>query len=83
VVGGGRGGRGRGGAGSLPTVELPVSRCGSPRPGSRRGALRARGGDAVFTTVADGHVHLHVRTLLPDDDAALLAALSFAAATRS
>lgn len=70
------------GAGSLPTVELPGFAVRLAAPGIEAGALSARlraAATPVFTTVSDGHVHLHVRTLLPDDDAALLAALSSAA----
>jgi L-seryl-tRNA(Ser) seleniumtransferase len=74
------------GAGSLPTVELPGVALRLAAPGIEAGALAARlrvAPTPVFTTVADGYVHLHVRTLLPDDDAALLAALSAAAAQTS
>ncbi len=66
------------GAGSLPTVELPGFALRLSAPGVEAGALSKRlrlSSTPVFTTVSDGFVHVHVRTLLPDDDAALLSAL--------
>ncbi len=70
------------GAGSLPTVELPgvalrvTSRTMEAGQLARR--LRA-GATPVFATVKDAAVLLHVRTLQPDEDAALCAALAEAA----
>lgn len=71
------------GAGSLPTVELPGLALRVTRPGTEAGALAARlraGPTPVFSTVAEGAVRLHVRTVLPDDEAPLLAALAAACA---
>lgn len=67
------------GAGSLPTVELPGYAVRLVAPAIEAGELarRLRAGDTpVFTTVSDGAVHLHVRTILPEDDDALLRALA-------
>jgi L-seryl-tRNA(Ser) seleniumtransferase len=66
------------GAGSLPTVELPgvAVRLTSAEVEAGELARRLRAGPVpVFTTVADGGVRLHVRTLLPGDEDDVLAAL--------
>jgi L-seryl-tRNA(Ser) seleniumtransferase len=66
------------GAGSLPTVELPgvAVRLTSAEVEAGELARRLRAGAVpVFTTVADGAVRLHVRTLLPGDEDDLLAAV--------
>ena len=66
------------GAGSLPTVELPgfAIRVVSTDVEAGELAKRLRSGTTpVFTTVSDGGVHFHVRTLLAGDDEALLAAI--------
>jgi L-seryl-tRNA(Ser) seleniumtransferase len=71
------------GAGSLPTVELPGWAVRVEARGVEAGELarRLRAGPVpVFTTVHDGAVHLHVRTLLPGDEDDVHAALE--AATR-
>jgi L-seryl-tRNA(Ser) seleniumtransferase len=65
------------GAGSLPTVELPGAavRVGAPGVEAGRLALRLRAAATpVFSTVSDGAVRLHVRTLLPGDEEAVVAA---------
>jgi L-seryl-tRNA(Ser) seleniumtransferase len=71
------------GAGSLPTVELPGVAVRLRGEGVEAGELARRlrsGPRPVFTTVHDGAVHLHVRTLQPaeEDDVvrALVAALA-------
>ena len=67
------------GAGSLPTVELPGYAIRVTAPGIEAGELgkRLRGGAMpIFSTVSDGAVHLHVRTILADEVEALLAAIS-------
>jgi len=67
------------GAGSLPTVELPGYAVRLVAPQIEAGELARRlraGATPVFTTVSDGAVHLHVRTILPEDDDALLRALA-------
>ncbi len=69
------------GAGSLPTVELPgvAVRLASTQLEAGELARRLRAGAVpVFTTVADGAVHLHARTLLPGDDADIARALESA-----
>jgi L-seryl-tRNA(Ser) seleniumtransferase len=74
------------GAGSLPTVELPGAAVRLELVGVEAGeaARRLRAAAVpVFTTVADGAVHLHVRTLLPGDEDAVLAALEGACASAS
>jgi L-seryl-tRNA(Ser) seleniumtransferase len=67
------------GAGSLPTAELPGVALRLRAPGIEAGALakRLRGGPApVFSTVEDGAVHLHLRTILPGEDDLLIAAVA-------
>lgn len=59
------------GAGSLPTVELPGWAVALVAREVEAGELARRLRAApvpVFSTVADGAVHLHVRTLLPGDE---------------
>jgi L-seryl-tRNA(Ser) seleniumtransferase len=70
------------GAGSLPTVELPgaaVRLASSEEAGALARRLRAAP-TPVFTTVKDDAVFLHVRTMRPGDDEAVLAALRAASA---
>jgi L-seryl-tRNA(Ser) seleniumtransferase len=58
------------GAGSLPTVDLPGAavRVVAAQVEAGELARRLRAGPVpVVTTVADGAVHVHVRTLLPGD----------------
>ena len=67
------------GAGSLPTVELPGFALRVTVPGVEAGALAKRlraASTPVFSTVKDGALFLHVRTLLPDDEATLLQAVA-------
>jgi L-seryl-tRNA(Ser) seleniumtransferase len=70
------------GAGALPTAELPGAALRLGAPGVEAGALarRLRAVDTpVFTTVEDGGVLLHLRTILPGEDDLLLAAIRRAA----
>jgi L-seryl-tRNA(Ser) seleniumtransferase len=65
------------GAGSLPTVELPgaaVRVVPEGEAGAFARRLRAHE-TPVFSTVAEGAVLLHVRTMLPGDEETLLEAL--------
>ena len=65
------------GAGSLPTVELPGRAVRLTPHGIEAGELARRlrvGSVPVFTTVKDGHVYVHVRTLQPGDDDDVVAA---------
>ncbi|MHC5012695.1 MAG: hypothetical protein ACYTG6_17405, partial [Planctomycetota bacterium] len=69
------------GAGSLPTVELPGVALRLQAAGVEAGELakRLRAADVpVFTTVQDRGVHVHVRTLLPGDDADVAQAIASA-----
>jgi L-seryl-tRNA(Ser) seleniumtransferase len=70
------------GAGSLPTAELPGFALRLRAPGVEAGALARRlraCSTPVFSTVEDGAVHLHVRTVLPGEDDLLLASVAEAA----
>lgn len=71
------------GAGSLPTVKLPgwgvVLRAAGREGGEFARALRAHA-VPVFTTVREGAVRLHARTLLPGDEDDIEAALAAALA---
>jgi L-seryl-tRNA(Ser) seleniumtransferase len=70
------------GAGSLPTLELPGAAVRLRVEGTEAGELARRlraGATPVFTTVHDGAVHLHVRTLLPGDEDDVVAAVAAAA----
>ncbi len=69
------------GAGSLPTVELPGHVVRLRRSDEEAGAFARRLRRAptpVFTTVEDGHVLVHVRTLLPGEEDAIVAAVESA-----
>jgi L-seryl-tRNA(Ser) seleniumtransferase len=69
------------GAGSLPTVELPGAavRVGLRDVEAGELARRLRAAPVpVFSTVKDGAVRLHVRTLLPGDDDDVVAAVAAA-----
>ena len=71
------------GAGSLPTVELPGYAIRITAPGVESGELAKRlrvGSPPIFSTVSDGAVHLHVRTILADEIDALLRAIAVVAA---
>ena len=72
------------GAGSLPTVKLPGAavrlRVDGQEAGATADAMRRRQ-RPVFTTVHDGWVYVHVRTLQPGEESDVLAALTEAAAS--
>jgi hypothetical protein len=72
------------GAGSLPTVEMPGAALRLSAPGVEAGALAKRlraAGTPVFSTVADGAVFLHLRTVSPSEEDLLVAACAEAAGT--
>jgi L-seryl-tRNA(Ser) seleniumtransferase len=74
------------GAGSLPTLELPGAAVRLALPGVEAGELARRlraAARPVFTTVHDGAVHVHVRTLLPGDEDDVVAAVAAAVAARA
>jgi L-seryl-tRNA(Ser) seleniumtransferase len=62
------------GGGTLPGVEIPS--WGLTVPGDHAGALRAARPVPVVATVRDGTTRLDLRTVDPDDDPALAAALA-------
>jgi L-seryl-tRNA(Ser) seleniumtransferase len=67
------------GAGSLPTVDLPGAAVRATAPGIEAGLLAKRlraHGTPVFTTVADGAVLFHARTMLPGEDEVVAAAVA-------
>ena len=71
------------GAGSLPTAVLPGVALRLRAPGVEAGALagRLRGGAVpVFSTVGDGAVLLHLRTVLAGEEDLLLGAIGRVAA---
>lgn len=69
------------GAGSLPTVVLPgwavALRCNEVEAGPFATRLRAAP-QPLFTTVKDHQVHLHLRTIHPEEEAAVLEAVACA-----
>jgi L-seryl-tRNA(Ser) seleniumtransferase len=72
------------GAGSLPTVEIPGAALRVTAPGVEAGALAKRlraAATPVFSTVADGAVFLHLRTVAPEEEDLLVAACGEAAGT--
>ena len=62
------------GGGTLPGVEIPS--WGLHLPGDRAAVLRRARPTPVVATVRDGDTHLDLRTVDPDDDEALVAALA-------
>src|SRR5262245_13717317 len=67
------------GAGPLPTVGMPGPAARIAAPGSEAGALAQRLRAAktpVFSTVADGAVFLHLRTVLAGEDDLVVAAVA-------
>lgn len=71
------------GGGALPTVELPGAAVRLAHPALEAGELARRLRHAptpVFSTVRDAAVWLHLRTLLPGDEEAVVAAVSGALA---
>ena len=72
------------GAGSLPTVELAGFALRVEAPGVEGGLLARKlraSSPPVFSTVEDGAVHLHVRTVLADEDERLLRAVQAVASS--
>ena len=69
------------GAGSLPTVELPGAAVTLAAEGMEAGELARRLREhrsPLFTTVHDHVVHLHVRTVQPDEVEEIIAAVEAA-----